>query len=80
MYAKNFNIDDMKQVINYCKLRNVKTNLTLNTLIKNCEFENAIDLVKEAYVAGIDAIIVQDFGLAKYLIDNFPYLFMLVLK
>ena len=22
MYAKNFNIDDMKQVINYCKLRN----------------------------------------------------------
>ena len=74
MYAKNFNIDDMKQVINYCKLRNVKTNLTLNTLIKNCEFENAIDLVKEAYVAGIDAIIVQDFGLAKYLIDNFPHL------
>lgn len=64
----------MKQVINYCKLRNVKTNLTLNTLIKNCEFENAIDLVKEAYVAGIDAIIVQDFGLAKYLIDNFPHL------
>ena len=74
MYAKNFNIDDMKQVINYCKLRNVKTNLTLNTLIKNCEFENAIDLVKEAYVAGIDAIIVKDFGLAKYLIDNFPHL------
>lgn len=35
---------------------------------------NAIDLVKEAYVAGIDAIIVQDFGLAKYLIDNFPHL------
>ena len=74
MYAENFNIDDMKQVINYCKLRNVKTNLTLNTLLKNCEFEDAIDLVKEAYQAGIDAIIVQDFGLAKYLIDNFPHL------
>lgn len=74
MYAENFNIDDMKQVINYCKLRNVKTNLTVNTLIKNCEFEAAVDLVKEAYQAGIDAIIVQDFGLAKYLIDNFPHL------
>lgn len=72
MYANNFSLDDMKQVINYCKLRNVKTNLTLNTLIKNGEFENAIDLAKEAYQAGIDAIIVQDLGLAKYLIDSFP--------
>lgn len=74
MYAANFSIDDMRQVINYCKLRNVKTNLTLNTLIKDCEFENAVELAKEAYKAGIDAIIVQDLGLAKYLIDNLPNL------
>ena len=72
MYAANFNIEDMKQVIDYCKLRNVKTNLTLNTLLENCEFDNAVDLAKEAYKAGVDAIIVQDFGLAKYLIDNIP--------
>lgn len=74
MYATNFNIDDMKQVIKYCKLRNVKTNLTLNTLLKNSEFNDAINLVKEAYESGIDSIIVQDLGLAKYLIDNFPYM------
>lgn len=72
MYAANFNIEDMKQVIDYCKLRNVKTNLTLNTLLENCEFDNAVDLAKDAYKAGVDAIIVQDFGLAKYLIDNIP--------
>ena len=72
MYAANFNIEDMKQVIDYCKLRNVKTNLTLNTLLENCEFDNAVDLAKEAYKAGVDAIIVQDLGLAKYLIDNIP--------
>lgn len=72
IYAENFNIDNMKQVINYCKLRNVKTNLTLNTLLKNNEFENAINLAKKAYEFGIDAIIVQDLGLAKYLIDNIP--------
>lgn len=72
MYAANFNVEDMKQVIDYCKLRNVKTNLTLNTLLENCEFDNAVDLAKEAYKAGVDAIIVQDFGLAKYLIDNIP--------
>lgn len=72
MYAANFSIHDMKQVINYCKLRNIKTHLTLNTLLKNSEFNNAIELVKEAYQAGIDAVIVQDLGLAKYLITNFP--------
>ena len=72
MYAANFNVEDMKQVIDYCKLRNVKTNLTLNTLLENCEFDNAVDLAKEAYKSGIDAIIVQDLGLAKYLIDNIP--------
>ncbi len=72
MFAENFSINDMKKVINYCKLRNVKTNLTLNTLIKNSEFENAVELAKEAYISGIDAIIVQDLGFAKYLIDNLP--------
>lgn len=72
MYAANFNVEDMKQVIDYCKLRNVKTNLTLNTLLENYEFDNAVDLAKEAYKAGVDAIIVQDLGLAKYLIDNIP--------
>lgn len=72
MYAANFNVEDMKQVIDYCKLRNVKTNLTLNTLLENSEFDNAVDLAKEAYKAGVDAIIVQDLGLAKYLIDNIP--------
>ena len=72
MYAANFNVEDMKQVIEYCKLRNVKTNLTLNTLLENCEFDNAVDLAKEAYKTGVDAIIVQDLGLAKYLIDNIP--------
>lgn len=72
MYAANFNVEDMKQVIEYCKLRNVKTNLTLNTLLENYEFDNAVDLAKEAYKTGVDAIIVQDLGLAKYLIDNIP--------
>jgi len=72
MHAANFSIEDMKKVIKYCKLRNVKTHLTLNILIKDEEFDDAINLVKIAYSSGIDAIIVQDLGLAKYIIDNFP--------
>ena len=50
----------------------VKTNLTLNTLLKNDELPYAIALAEKAYKYGIDAIIVQDLGLARYLIKNFP--------
>lgn len=70
--AKNFDEIELKNVINYAKLRNVKTNLTLNTLIKNDEFSEAVKIASYAYECGIDAIIVQDLGLAKFLIDNFP--------
>lgn len=70
--AKNFSLEELKQAIEYCKIRNVKTNLTLNTLLTDYEFDDAITLATHAYNYGIDAIIVQDLGLAKYLIDNFP--------
>lgn len=70
--AKNFNLDELKKAIQYAKLRDVKTNLTLNTLIKNDEFEDAVFVASKAYEFGIDAIIVQDLGLAKFLINNFP--------
>lgn len=72
--ATNFEDETLKEVIEYCKLRNVKTNLTLNTLVKNSELHDAFNLAKKAYKYGIDAIIVQDLGLSKLLIKNFPSL------
>lgn len=71
-FASNFDDKALEKAITYAKLRGVKTNLTLNTLIKNDEISNAIELAKKAYNYGIDAIIVQDLGLARYLINNFP--------
>ncbi|MBR2785935.1 MAG: U32 family peptidase [Clostridia bacterium] len=70
--ANNFNDDELKKAIEYAKIRNVKTNLTLNILIKNNEFSDALNLAKKAYEYGIDAIIVQDLGLAGKLIELFP--------
>lgn len=70
--ATNFTLDNLYEAISYAKKRNVKTHLTLNTLIKNNELSDAINVAKVAYTAGIDALIVQDLGLAKYLIENFP--------
>lgn len=72
--AKNFDLKELEQVIRYCKVRNVKTNLTLNTLLTDTEFDEAINIAKYAYEFGIDAIIVQDLGFAKFLIDHFPNL------
>ena len=71
-FANNFNLDELKKAIEYAKSRGVKTNLTLNTLIKDEEFEDAFELAKNAYEFGIDAIIVQDLGLAQKLIKAFP--------
>lgn len=68
----NFNKEELSKAIEYAKLRGVKTHLTLNILIKNQEFKEALKLVKFAYQSGIDAVIVQDFGLAKKVIELFP--------
>lgn len=70
--ATNFDLNNLKEAISYAKQRGVHTHLTLNTLIKNEEFEDAIILAGKAYEFGIDAIIVQDLGLAQVLIRNFP--------
>ena len=70
--ATNFDLTNLKDAISYAKLRGVNTHLTLNTLIKDSEFEDAVLLAKKAYEFGIDAIIVQDLGLARYLIEHFP--------
>ncbi|MGN1270458.1 MAG: DUF3656 domain-containing protein [Clostridia bacterium] len=71
---ENFKEEELIKAIKYAKLRNVKTHLTLNILIKNNEFEEALKLVEFAYNAGIDAIIVQDLGLAKKIMELFPKL------
>ena len=72
--AKNFSKEELTDAIKYCKLRNVKTYLTLNTLLSDNEFQEALSVAEFAYTSGIDAIIVQDLGFGKFLIDNFPSL------
>lgn len=71
-YASNFDLKQLEEAILYAKTRGVKTNLTLNTLVTDDEFDDALELAKNAYNFGIDAIIVQDLGLAKKLITVFP--------
>src|SRR5699024_12607244 len=61
--ASNFDNSSLKDAIRYAKLRNVKINFALNTLIKDDEFDDAINLANYVYTLGADAIIDQDLGL-----------------
>lgn len=70
--AENFSISQLKDTVKYCHIRGVKLYLTLNILIKNSEMESAFNLAKEAYVAGVDGIIIQDLGLARILHEKIP--------
>ena len=39
-------VEELKEAIKYAKIRNVKTYLTLNILIKNDELNRALELVE----------------------------------
>lgn len=71
-YASNFDRDKLEEAINYAHIRDVKVYLTLNTLISDSEMKAALNMVEEAYLAGIDGIIVQDIGLASLIRQFFP--------
>lgn len=72
--AENFGNFELADAIKYCHTRGVRAYLTLNILIKDDEFENAVNLARDAYNFGIDGVIVQDLGLAGYLHKNLPEL------
>ena len=72
--GKNFDDQELIKAITYAKLRNVKTYLTLNTLIRNDEMEDVLKTLEVAYKAGVDSVIVQDLGLAKKVLEMFPNL------
>ena len=72
--ASNFGLDELKKIVEYAHLRNVKIHVTLNTLVNNQEIAEALDFAYDLYHIGVDAVIVQDLGLAKVLHENIPHL------
>ncbi len=64
--AGNFSAQELKEAVEYCHARNVKVYLTLNTLATDKELKSDVQLaLREACEAGIDALIVQDMGVAR---------------
>lgn len=73
-YATNFNNDEMLKAINYAHLHNVKVYVTVNTLIYDDEFTQLDLYLKFLSESLVDAVIVQDLGVIKYIKNNFPHL------
>ncbi len=72
--ANNFDNEELLKIVNYAHLRNVKIYVTLNTLLSDNEIGEALNFAYDLYNMGIDAVIVQDLGLAKVLHQYIPNL------
>ncbi len=70
--ATNFSIAELEEITEYASLRNVEVLLAINTLIKENELEELKKYLQDISHIGLHAIIVQDLGVAKIIIDNLP--------
>ena len=70
--AKNFNDQEFADALVYCHARGVKVFLTMNTLLTDRELPAALKTATEACRLGIDALIIQDWGLFDLLRKALP--------
>ena len=70
--ADNLTMDDLMEGCVYAHRRSTKVYLTLNTLINDEELPEATELAANAYNLGVDAILVQDIGLARSIKSKYP--------
>lgn len=63
--AANFTMEELGQVMKYLHDHNVRGYVAFNTLIFSDELDDAVEFIKGCAGAGVDALIVQDLGLAK---------------
>lgn len=73
--AKNFTDEDFASAVRYCHLRGVRVFLTLNTLVTDRELPQAAEALRNASRMGVDAVLVQDWGLltlAKEIVPDLP--------
>lgn len=74
-YADNFNQEELLSAIDYVHLREKKLYLTVNTLLKERELEEELyEYLLPYYEAGLDAVIVQDLGVVRFIRIHFPEL------
>jgi putative protease len=74
MRAANFQQQELPAIVQWLHQRGVRAYLTLNVLVFSAELEEAGRLIQAAAAAGVDALIVQDIGLARLAAALAPHL------
>ena len=70
--AQNFDLESLRQTVAFCHLHGTAVHLTINTLVFDRELPAAMETVRAACEAGVDALIVQDLGLARLIAQAAP--------
>lgn len=73
-FANNLSEEEMIRAIAYAHLHHKRIYLTINTLVKEAEFSDLYEYLLPFYMHGLDAVIVQDFGVLSYVSRTFPEL------
>ena len=71
-YAENLDEETMLKAIDCAHLHGCRLYMTVNTLMKEEELAGLVEYLNPYYMQGLDAAIVQDFGVFSYLRDHFP--------
>lgn len=70
--SHDFQIEEVKEIIELCHLYGVKVNLAFNILIFQNELHKAVDVIEKILPLKPDAFIVQDLGLVRLLRQMAP--------
>ncbi len=70
--AANFGDEEIREAVLYCAPYGVKTYLTLNTLIKQEEWDSLCRFADRVLPLGVTGLIMQDLGAASYVKRRFP--------
>lgn len=71
-YAGNFSSEELVRALRIAHMFDRKIYLTVNTLVKESEFEGPVPYIRPLYEAGLDGAIIQDVGVLECLRQNFP--------
>ena len=73
-FAPNFSDDELVEAINYAHMYDVSVYVTVNTIVFESEKKSLIEYLAFLYQNQVDAVIVQDFGVAQLVREQFPAL------
>ena len=63
--AAGNSIDDIKALVDYAHIYNVRIYVTVNTILYDDELAETENMIWELYRAGVDALIIQDMGITR---------------